>query len=466
MFNGIDKFKEECGVFGIFSNNFRDVASLVYYGLFALQHRGQESAGMVIYDGKDFYVKKDVGLVGEVFDENFLNIKGFSAIGHVRYSTTGGNKKENAQPLFNKIAVAHNGNLVNADVLRKFLKDEGFVFQTAIDTEVILNLIIRYLKDGIEKAIFNAVKKIKGSYSILILTEDKLIGIRDPNGIRPLCVGKIDKGFILSSESCALSAIGAEFIRDVEPGEMVVIDKDGLKSIKLFKETQLKTCAFEYIYFARPDSIIDGVSVYESRVKAGIQLYKEAPIDADVVVGVPDSGTFAAVGYAQASNIPYGIGFVKNKYIGRTFIEPKSDSRDKLVLIKLNPLKGNIFDKKVVLVDDSIVRGTTMKRLVNLLKRAGAKEVHVRIASPVVAYPCYFGIDTPYRKELIGATMTLDQIKDNIGADSLAFLSIDGLLKSLNREGFCFGCFNGLYPVCAPLNIDKFQFERENKNEI
>lgn len=466
MFCGVDKFKEECGVFGVYLTEEKEIARTVYYGLFALQHRGQESAGMAISSGTDFIVHKDIGLVSEVFTEEFLNTKGFAAIGHVRYSTTGGTRKENAQPLYSKyklgnIAIAHNGNLVNADIIRELLEEAGVIFQTTIDTEVVLNLIARAAKKGIERAVFDAMQAIKGSYAMLILTDDKLIAVRDPHGIRPLCLGKIDGGYVLASESCALDAVGVEFLRDVEPGEIVIIDKEGIRSLNLIEKTKLETCAFEYIYFARPDSIIDGISVYESRLRAGEELYNEAPVEADIVIGVPDSGTFAAVGFSNASKIPYGIGFVKNKYIGRTFIQPKSEERERAVAIKLNPLKSNIEGKRVVLIDDSIVRGTTMRRLVDLLKKSGAKEVHVRIASPVVAYPCYFGIDTPYRSQLIGANKDIEDISREIGADSLDFLSIDGLLKALNRDGFCLGCFNGTYPVSAPLEADKFQFERK-----
>ncbi|WP_083490409.1 amidophosphoribosyltransferase [Caloramator mitchellensis] len=465
MLNGVDKFKEECGVFGIYVNEEKTIASSVYYGLFALQHRGQESAGIALTTGSDFIVSKDVGLVSDVFDEDFLNIKGIAAIGHVRYSTTGGSRAENAQPLFSKyklgnIAIAHNGNLVNADIVRELLEDAGVIFQTTIDTEVVLNLIARAARKGIERAVFDAMQAVKGSYSILILTDDKLIAVRDPHGIRPLCLGKIDGGYVLSSESCAFDAIGAEFVRDVEPGEIIIIDKEGIKSFKLVEKTKLETCAFEYIYFARPDSFMDGISVYESRLRAGEELFKESSVDADVVIGVPDSGTFAAVGFSNASKIPYSIGFIKNKYIGRTFIEPKSQLRERAVSIKLNPLKTNVEGKRVVLIDDSIVRGTTMRRLIDILRKSGAKEVHVRIASPKVAYPCYFGIDTPYRSQLIGAVKSVEEIGREIGADSLAFLSIEGLLKALNKESFCLGCFSGTYPVSAPLEIDKFQFER------
>lgn len=461
-----DKFKDECGVFGIFSKDNLDVASITYYGLYALQHRGQESAGIVVSDGKELNMHKDMGLVSDVFSENTLkSLKGMSAIGHVRYSTTGANNVNNAQPIIGKyklgsIAIAHNGNLVNPDVIRELLEDGGCVFQTSIDTEVILNLIARGAKRGIERAIVDAIQAIKGSYAIVILTENKLIGVRDPNGIRPLCIGKMNDSYILSSESCALDSVGAEFIRDVEPGEIVIIDDEGIRSINFAERTKCETCSFEYIYFARPDSTIDGINVYESRLRAGRKLFEENPAEADIVIGVPDSGIAAAVGYAEASGIPYGIGFIKNKYVGRTFITPTQELREKAVSVKLNPLKVNVNGKRVVIIDDSIVRGTTSRRLVETLRKAGAKEVHFRVSSPIVKYPCYFGIDTPYRSELIGANCTVEQIREEIGSDSLGYISMEGLLKSLGEDkGFCLGCFSGVYPVEAPMEAAKDRLE-------
>jgi len=463
----IDKFKEECGVFGIYSKSGLDVAAVSYYGLYALQHRGQESAGIVVSDGKSLMCHKNMGLVADVFNEKTLkNMKGKAAIGHVRYSTTGESKVENAQPLLSKfklgsIAIAHNGNLINADVIRELLEDAGVLFQTSIDSEVILNLIARKAKKGLEQAIVDTVQAIKGSYAMVMITEEKLIGLRDPNGIRPMCIGKIGEDYILCSESCALDAVGAEFLRDVAPGEIVIIDDNGLKSIEFAEKTRCMTCAFEYIYFARPDSTIDGINVYTSRIAAGEELYREAPIDADIVVGVPDSGIAAAVGYAKASGIPYGIGLIKNKYVGRTFITPSQKLRERAVSVKLNALRVNVEGKRVVLIDDSIVRGTTSKRLVEILRRAGAKEVHFRVSSPVVKYPCYFGIDTPYRKELVGSQRTMDEIRDFIGADSIGYLSIKGLLNTLKgKEGFCLGCFNGEYPMSAPIENSKDYLER------
>lgn len=460
-----DKFKEECGVFGIYSKENLDIASITYYGLYALQHRGQESAGIAVSDGKNVICHKEMGLVNEVFNKSVLDeMKGISAIGHVRYSTTGSSNVNNAQPILGRyklgnIAIAHNGNLVNADIIRELLEDGGCIFQTTNDSEVILNLIARGAKRGIEQAVLDAIQAVKGSYAIVILTENKLIGVRDQNGIRPLCIGKLNDSYILCSESCALDSIGAELVRDVRPGEIVIIDENGIKSINFSERAKQEVCAFEYIYFARPDSTIDGINVYSSRVKAGEELYKENPIKADIVIGVPDSGVPAAVGYSKASGIPYEIGFVKNRYVGRTFISPSQELREKAVSVKLNPLKVNIEGKSVVLIDDSIIRGTTSRRLVEALRKAGAKEVHFRIASPVVKYPCYFGIDTPYRKELIGAQLDIEDIRDEIGVDSLSYLSLEGLLKSLGSNKFCLGCFNGVYPVAAPMETDKNHLE-------
>lgn len=462
----VDKFKEECGVFGIFSTSKIDAAHLTYYGLYALQHRGQESAGIAVCNNGEIDVYKEMGLVADVFNTEILNsMVGNSAIGHVRYSTTGGSTALNAQPIISNfklgsIAIAHNGNLVNADVIRELLEDGGTMFHTSIDTEVVLNLIARGAKKGIEKAVVDAIQAVKGSYALVILTKDKLIGVRDPNGIRPLCIGKLDDSYILCSESCALDTIGAEFVRDVNPGEIVIVDKDGLRSINFAEKTKCETCSFEYIYFARPDSIIDGIDVYKSREIAGEELYKSAPVDADIVIGVPDSGIPAALGYSKASGIPYSLGLIKNKYIGRTFISPTQELREKAVSVKLNPVKSLIEGKRVVLIDDSIVRGTTSKKLVDLIRKAGAKEVHFRVSSPMVKFPCYFGIDTAYRSELIGAHKTVEEIRDFIGADSLGYLSIEALLKTLGKDKkFCLGCFSGVYPVSAPMEAAKDRLE-------
>lgn len=463
----LDKFKEECGVFGVYSNSPLDVAGMTYYGLYALQHRGQESAGIAVSDGEKIDIHKGLGLITEAFSKDDLNkLKGHIAIGHVRYSTTGSTKVENAQPLvttskLGPIAMAHNGNLVNADVIRDLLEEGGHVFHTSIDSEVIATLIARGAKRGIENAVVDAMQAVRGSYAMVISTKDKLIGARDPHGIRPLCIGKVDDAYILASESCALDAVGAELVRDVEPGEIVAIDQDGVRSLKYSENTLCQTCAFEYIYFARPDSIIDGLDVQVTRVKAGEQLFKEHPIEADIVAAVPDSGIPAAIGYARASGIPYDTAFVKNRYVGRTFITPSQEIREKAVAVKLNPLKVNVRGKRVVLIDDSIVRGTTSKHLVDSLRRAGAKEVHFLVASPVVKYPCYFGIDISYRSELIGANHSIAEMADMIGADSLGYLSMEGMYKTFEgKKGFCVGCFNGVYPVSTPIETAKDHLER------
>ncbi|AGK96939.1 amidophosphoribosyltransferase [Clostridium pasteurianum] len=462
-----DKLKEECGVFGIFSNRNIDVSHLTYYGLYALQHRGQESAGIAVCNNGKIDVHKGMGLVTDVFDNDSLDkMVGNSAIGHVRYSTTGGSCANNAQPIVNEfelgsIALAHNGNLVNTDIIRELLQYGGTSFETSIDTEVVLKLIAKNAKKGIENAVADAIQAIKGSFAIVILTEDKLIGVRDPNGIRPLCIGKFDdNSYVMCSETCALDAVGAEFVRDVNPGEIVIIDKEGIKSINFAEKTKCETCVFEYIYFARPDSVIDGISVYNSRELAGEELYREAPVEADMVIGVPDSGLAAATGYAKASGIPYGIGLIKNRYVGRTFISPTQELREKAVAVKLNPLKVNIEGKRIVIIDDSIVRGTTSKKLVDILRKAGAKEIHFRVSSPIIKYPCYFGINIASRNELIGGNKTVEEIRDFIGADSLAYLSIDSLLKSLGKKNnFCLGCLKGVYPVSAPMEVEKERFE-------
>ncbi len=465
-----DKFKDECGVFGVYSKEEIDVSELTYYGLYALQHRGQESTGIAVVNGEEIVAHKGLGIITDAFKnediESLRKKKGNIAIGHVRYSTAGAKTIENSQPLLSstklgQIATAHNGNIVNADVIRELLEDGGHVFHTSVDSEVITSLIARGAKRGIEKAVINAISAVRGSFAMVIMTKDKLIGVRDPNGIRPLCLGKYEENYILSSESCALDSVGAEFIRDIKPGEIIIIDDSGIKSYRYSENTVCQTCSFEYIYFARPDSIMDGLDVHSCRVKQGEALYKEHPLEADIVIAVPDSGIPAAMGYAKASNIPYDIGFVKNRYIGRTFITPSQEMRERAVAVKLNPLKVNVNGKKVVLIDDSIVRGTTSKHLIESLRRAGAKEVYFLVASPVVKYPCYFGIDTPYRSELIGANKSLEEIKDDIGSDYLGYLSLDGMYDSFDgRKNFCVGCFNGIYPVSAPMESVDDNLER------
>lgn len=449
-----DKFKDECGVFGVYSNKTVDVAGMTYYGLYSLQHRGQESAGIAVADGKKINMYKGLGLVTEAFkSKNVCELKGNIGIGHVRYSTAGGKGIENAQPIvstskFNSIAIAHNGNLVNDHLIKGLLEEHGEAFYTTSDSEVISCLIVKGIKKGIVKAISDAMSIIKGSFALTIMSKDKLIGVRDPHGIRPLCIGKFDEGYVLASESCALDTVGAEFLRDVKPGEIVVIDENGIHSYKYSQNPKCEICAFEYIYFARPDSKIDNLDVYKTRVNTGKELYKEHHLKADLVIAVPDSGIPAAIGYSIASGIPYDTGFVKNRYVGRTFITPSQEMRERLVGLKLNPIKANLQGKSIILIDDSIVRGTTSKQLVSSLKRAGVKEVKFLIASPSVKYPCYLGIDTPCKEELIASNNKIENIKEMIGADYLGYLSEQGFYNSCNgRKSFCMGCFNGTYPV-------------------
>ena len=469
-----DKLREECGVLGIYSPGNELIAQMMGFGLVALQHRGQESAGIATSSNGSMNYYKDMGLVQDVFNNKILErLQGDVSIGHVRYSTTGESYVSNAQPLVvnykgGSIALAHNGNLVNAGEIRSRLEDEGSIFQTSIDSEVIANLIARKYSKGFKQAITETISEIHGAFALTIICEDKLIGVRDANGLRPLCLGKIDNGYVLASESCALDVVGAEFIRDIEKGEMVIIDDEGVESI-IYDNTKRKShCIFEYVYFARPDSKIDGESVYITRRDAGRMLAKEYKIDADIVIAVPDSGIDAAIGYAEASGIPYGVGLIKNKYIGRTFIQPDQKSREIAVRLKLNPLKENIKDKRVIMIDDSIVRGTTSKKIVEALRKAGAKEVHVLVSSPPVVHSCYFGIDTPERKELIGAVKTVDEICKMIGADSLGYISVEGLMQSIHKKpsDLCVACFNGDYPIEVPKTASKFMFEANKAVEI
>ena len=454
-----DKLHEECGVVGVYTDN-PDIASqLIYYGLFALQHRGQESAGIAINTGKKIEFHKDMGLVADVLNQEIIDrLIGNIAIGHVRYSTYGDSEKQNAQPLVARyregsIALAHNGNLVNAGSLRDMLENEGVIFQTLTDSEVVVNLVARHYRGSIVKSIQTTMEVVKGAYAFAIMTENELIGVRDNYGLRPLCLGKREDGYLLASESCGIAAMGGEFIRDIEPGEIVVINEDGVNSIKTTKYAQKKLCIFEHVYFARPDSNLDGVNVYQTRYNSGRLLAQEAPVKADLVFSVPDSGTPAALGYAAELNIPYGLGIIKNRYAKRTFIEPKEVLRQKGVKTKLSILKDIVQDKVVVMVDDSIVRGTTTKQIVKMVKEAGAREVHVRIASPPVTHSCFFGINTPDRSKLIGSNKTTDEIKDYIEADSLHFLSLESLIKATgSTQGYCKACLNGDYPMEVPNN--------------
>jgi len=453
-----DKLQEECGVFGVYNNNEFDTSRMVYYGLFALQHRGQESAGIAVNNNGTIVYRKEMGMVADIFDDNVLDyLKGHSGIGHVRYSTTGSSLVENAQPLVIKytkghMALAHNGNLTNADTLRKELEAKGTIFQTTTDSEVIAALLsrARIKYNSIEEALVEVMSIIKGAYALVIMTPHKLIAARDPFGMRPLVLGKKEDSFVFSSESCAFDALGVDLIRDVDPGEIIVISKEkGLESIQTNTIKQSAMCSFEYIYFARPDSVIESLEVYEARFRAGKVLFEEYPVEADVIVGVPDSGLGAAHGFAAASGIPLVDGFMKNRYVGRTFIAPSQGLRELAVHLKLNPIRSQIKGKRVIMIDDSIVRGTTSRRIVNLLREAGATEVHVRVSSPPVKHPCYFGIDTPERENLIASTHSLDEIRELICADSIGYISREGLLSTFNgaRCEFCTGCFTGNYPV-------------------
>ncbi len=460
-----DKLKDECGVVGIYSKN-QIVSNLIYFGLVALQHRGQESAGIVTFDGDNMNAIKKMGLVQEVFNtENLTSLKGNIGVGHVRYSTTGNSFVQNAQPLKftfkgGHIGLAHNGNLVNAMEIRDKLEDEGAIFRTTIDTEVIAHLIAKNFNKGYKNSIIETLKEIKGAYSLVIVMENKMIGIRDPHGIRPLVLGKLEDGYVFASESIALDVIGAEFVRDVDAGEMVIIDENGVESLRYSDNKKIAHGSFEYVYFARPDSVIDGKSVYETRKRAGEILAKNYPCDADVVIPVPDSGRSAALGYASYSGISYEEGLIKNKYVGRTFIQPTQELREMAVRLKLNVLRKSVEGKSVVLIDDSIVRSTTSKKIVSLLKKAGAKKVHVRVSSPPVKFPSFYGIDTPSKSELIAANKTVDEIRDIIGADSLSFLTVDELVESIGfkRDELCLDVFTGEYPVEIPeylLNVGK-----------
>ena len=469
-----DEIHEECGVFGAYDlDGTQTVAPSIYYGLFALQHRGQESCGIAVSDtaGPKGQVRscKGMGLVNEVFTSGELEkLNGDIGVGHVRYSTTGASVPENTQPLVlnyvkGTLALAHNGNIVNAPMLRRELEYTGAIFQTTIDSEVIAYHIARErLKTrNVESAIANAMKKLAGAYSLIIMSPRKLIGARDPFGFRPLCIGKRDNTYFLASETCALDAVSAEYIRDVEPGEIVSITKDGIASDRSMVQKKRAKCIFEYIYFARPDSRLDGISVYHSRIMAGRILAQDHPVEADLVVGVPDSGTIAAMGYALESGIPFGMAFVKNSYVGRTFIKPGQSMRESAVKIKLNVLTEAVKGKRIVMIDDSIVRGTTSERIVGMLKAAGAKEVHVRISSPPFLHPCYFGTDVPFDDQLIAHNATLEQICGIIGADSLGYLSIDRLGELVNGDsGYCDGCFTGNYPVDPPAQDIRGEYER------
>lgn len=463
---------EECGVFGVYCNTPTDVAHLTYFGLYALQHRGQESCGIVVNERGVFKTHKGLGLVNEVFSERELNEFEDSriAIGHVRYSTTGNVNTANCQPMTVRhikgaLGIAHNGNLINALELRREFEMNGAIFHSTSDTEVISYAITRERLESrsIQEALEKAMFKIKGAYSLVLMSPKKLIAARDPNGFRPLCLGELPngEGYVLASESCAFDSIGAKFVRDIEPGEIVVIDENGIDSIKTHCGKESSMCVFEFVYFARPDSVIEGASVHSARLRAGHFLAKEHPVEADVVIGCPDSGLDAALGFSQESGIPYGVGFIKNRYIGRTFIQPTQGMRDNAVKIKLNVIRKTVEGKRVVLVDDSIVRGTTSAKVVKLLRNAGAKEIHMRISAPPFISECYFGTDIDSKENLIANKHTVEEIAQIIGVDSLGFLSTDNVIRIAEdaKCKFCRGCFTGEYPIEVPKEIPKDKFE-------
>ena len=457
---------ESCGIFGVYAPG-EDVARLTFFALFALQHRGQESSGIATTSGNGVFLYTGMGLVSHVFDEAALSrLPGLIAIGHNRYSTAGSSRLANAQPIVvdgpnGKLALAHNGNIINALPLRQELEEKGYRFATTSDSEVIACLIVSSPGNTLEEKISHAMHRLKGAYSLVILDDRCLMGVRDPMGVRPLCLGKAENGWVLASESCALDHIGAAMIREVEAGEIVTIDANGPKSCQGIAPQTQALCVFEYIYFARPDSTIGGRLLYRAREGMGRGLAQEYPVDADLVVGVPDSATVAAIAYSKESGIPFGEGLLKNRYVGRTFIQPDQRIRELGVGLKFNPLKEIIAGKRLVLVDDSIVRGTTTPRVISLLKKAGAKEVHMRVCAPPISYPCFFGVDMATRWELIAARKTVPEIRDFINADSLGYLSLEGLVKAvaLPKESLCMACLTGDYPIPVQLEMDKLALE-------
>jgi amidophosphoribosyltransferase len=459
------EINEACGVFGIYNLKEDSPAKSVYYGLFALQHRGQESAGIASSDGEEIRFHKGMGLVNQVFDEATLcTLKGNVSMGHVRYSTTGFSIIENAQPIvidtrYGRVALAHNGNLVNSKQLRHDLKEMGISFVGTSDSEVMAAMIATSKKQNFEDALVDTLKHCKGAYSLLIMMVDRLIAVRDPNGVRPLSIGKIENGYVISSETCALDMLGAQFVRDVANGEIVVIDKNGLRSKTWQMGEREAMCVFEFIYFARPDSVINGRNVYEARFQMGKYLAKEHPVEADMVMAVPESGVPAAMGYAAESKIPYEEGLIKNRYIGRTFIQPSQEIRDLGVKLKLNPIKDAVRGKKVIIIDDSIIRGTTSRQIIRLIREAGAREVHMRVSSPPNLNPCYYGIDTATKAELIAANLSIEGIRKYLEADSLGYLSIKNLIRSISlpEENLCLACLNGEYPVNIPERLQSLK---------
>lgn len=464
-FSDDERPKDECGIFAVYDHE--EAAKLAYFGLYALQHRGQESAGIIVSDGKKVIGHKAMGLVPDIFNEEVLDsLKGNIALGHVRYSTTGSSLLVNAQPFKVQyagkcLAIAHNGNLVNARLLRTELENEGSIFQTTMDTEIVLHLAAKEVKKGIEKALVSVMNRIKGAYSMVIMTEDTMIAVRDPNGFRPLCLGRLHSGYIIASETCALDLIQAEYIRDIEPGEILIINRDGLKSIKSEIPARKTHCIFELIYFARPDSNIFGQNVYLFRKKQGELLAKEFSVDADLVMPFPDSGNYAAIGFAQASSMPLEMGVIRNHYVGRTFIQPSQSMRDFGVKIKLNPVKELLKGKRVLIIEDSIIRGTTSKTRIKTLREIGAKEIHMLVSCPPHRFPCHYGIDFSTKGELIAAQQSVEEIRDYIGLDSLGYLGIDNLVKAtcIPREELCLACFDGNYPVPPDRETGKYSLE-------
>jgi len=455
--NWPERLREACGVFGIY--NHPEAATLTYFGLYALQHRGQESAGIAVYRDSEIHSHKAMGLVPEIFNDRLLDeLGGGSAIGHVRYSTTGSSNLVNAQPFVvrhrgKSYAVAHNGNLVNAHKLKSELEASGSIFQTTMDTEVFLHLLVKSLKGGLEKAVISTTRQLVGAFSFVVLTSrGEIIGIKDPNGFRPLCLGKLNGNYILASESCALDLVNAEFVRELDPGEILIINEDGLKSIRPEVESRPQSlCIFEYIYFARPDSTIGGLNVYEMRKAHGRQLAREAPVEADLVMPFPDSGNYAAIGYSEESGIPFEMGMIRNHYVGRTFIQPTQSMRDFATRVKLNPVKELLKGKEIIIIEDSIIRGTTAKTRVKALRELGVKKVHMRISCPPHRFPCHYGIDFSTKGELIAARLSVEELREFLGLDTLHYLSVDGMLDSTGvadpRGHFCKACFDGKYPV-------------------
>lgn len=454
-----DKFHEDCGIFGVYGHT--EAANMTYLGLYALQHRGQEGAGIVSSDGSGLYVEKDMGLVADIFNEERMGrLPGYIAIGHNRYSTTGASELKNVQPLvvnfaLGSMAIAHNGNLVNAGIIKDELEAYGSIFQSTNDSEVIIHLIAQSREATFKDRVIDALNKLQGSYSLLIITEKDLIAVRDPNGFRPLCLGRLNGSYVVASESCAFDLIEAEFIREIEPGEMVIINHNGIESLHPLPQARISHCIFEFIYFARPDSNIFGENVDFIRKALGRHLCRETYIEADLIIPVPDSGVPHALGYADEAKIPFDFGLIRNHYVGRTFIEPQQSIRHFGVKIKLNPVRKVVEGKRVIVVDDSIVRGTTSKKIVKMIREAGAKEVHMRIGSPPTIGPCFYGIDTPTRKELIASTHSVEEIRKYLTADSLGYLSIEGMLKIIpnSQNRFCTACFDLEYPVSFPWEI-------------